>query len=175
MAVNLAESNTQNARLSTGPRTPEGKVAASRNSIRHGVYSEAILVLGEEQADFDALRDGMAESLRPIGSLEEGLVDRLSRLWWRLERAGKAEKEALQAGAEYAQRQQQRRISEPSHVAFLTWTTNGCNHLERLGRYETQLEKSFFRILHELERLQARRQGLKVAVPLIVDVNVSMD
>jgi hypothetical protein len=175
MTVNFAASNAQNALRSTGPRTPDGKTASSRNAIRHGVYSEAIIVLGEEQHDFDSLREGMAVSLEPIGSLEEGLVDRLSRLWWRMERVGKAEMEALKAGADYAQRQHQKRIPEPTHVAFFTWTTNGSGHLERLGRYETQLEKSFFRILHELERVQARRQGQYVTAPLVVDVNVSMD
>jgi hypothetical protein len=173
--LNFAESNRLNALQSTGPRTAEGKTTASRNAIRHGAYSEAILILGEDQAAFDTLRDGMADSLNPVGPLEEHLVDRLSSMWWRMQRAGKAEREALKAAADCAQRQQSRPLAEPAHVAFFTWTANGGGHLDRLCRYETQLEKSFFRILHELERTQGRRLGQGVLPPVVVDVNISSD
>jgi len=173
--LNFSESNRLNALQSTGPRTAEGKTTASRNALRHGGYSEAILVLGEDQAEFDALRDGMADSLNPIGHLEENLVDRLATIWWRMERVGNAIGGALKTAAEHMQQRQSRSTSERSHVAFLSWTTHGSGHLERLGRYETQLEKSFFRLLHELERLQGRRMGQGVLPPVVVDVNVSSD
>ena len=47
------------------------------------------------------------------------------------------------------------------------------DNLSKLRRYETQIERSFFRALHELQRLQAARQGQPVVAPLALDVNVS--
>ena len=45
--------------------------------------------------------------------------------------------------------------------------------LERLNRYETTLERSLFKALHELERRQAARDGQTVPLPVAVDVNLS--
>jgi hypothetical protein len=42
-----------------------------------------------------------------------------------------------------------------------------------LSRYEATLERSFYRALHELERLQAARLGQAVPLPEAVDVSVS--
>jgi len=46
--------------------------------------------------------------------------------------------------------------------------------INKLARYETMLERNFYRALHELQRLQAARNGQSVAVPQAVDVNVSL-
>jgi hypothetical protein len=45
--------------------------------------------------------------------------------------------------------------------------------LEKLSRYETTLERSLFKALHELERRQAARNGQMVPLPVAVDVNLS--
>jgi hypothetical protein len=47
------------------------------------------------------------------------------------------------------------------------------NALSKLSRYETSLERSMYRALHELQRLQAARQGHAVSAPGVVDVDVS--
>jgi hypothetical protein len=168
-----AESNAQNALQSTGPRTPEGKASAAQNTFKHGAYSEAILILGEDPAAFNRLRDGLVESLNPIGFLEESIVDRLATLWWRMDRVRRAEREALKVGTEYAQQDQRRILPEPTHTAFLTWANRGDAYMERLGRFETQLEKSFFRLVHELERIQVRRQGQDIPLPVIMDISIT--
>jgi hypothetical protein len=45
---------------------------------------------------------------------------------------------------------------------------------ERLRRHEEALSRSLFRTYHELERLQAKRRGERVAAPAIVDVDVNV-
>lgn len=45
--------------------------------------------------------------------------------------------------------------------------------LEPLARYETTLERSLYKALHELQRLQAVRAGNAVPPPVAVDVTVS--
>ena len=44
----------------------------------------------------------------------------------------------------------------------------------KLSRYETSLERGFYRALHELERLQARRAGRNVPLPVAVDVDLAV-
>ena len=47
------------------------------------------------------------------------------------------------------------------------------NAFAKLSRYETSLERSLFRAHHELQRLQAGRQGKHVPLPVAVDVDLS--
>jgi len=44
--------------------------------------------------------------------------------------------------------------------------------VERIQRYEAALERSVFRTLHEIERLQAHRTGGNATAPVVVDVTV---
>jgi hypothetical protein len=44
--------------------------------------------------------------------------------------------------------------------------------LDKVVRYEAHLTRQFHRDLHELQRLQAMRNGLPVAVPAAIDVDV---
>lgn len=161
------ESNRKNAIRSTGPKTPEGKAIVSGNALKHGAYSQAVIVKGEDPAAIATLRAGMLESLRPVGLLEEVLVDRLSALFWRLQRAGRAEREGLMLNNSSS--------SDPDRMAsaFHAIATPGIGEcMERLQRYEGQLERSFFRVLHELERIQARRKGEAVIPPVVADVSI---
>lgn len=48
---------------------------------------------------------------------------------------------------------------------------NAANGFLVLHRYETGLEKSLYKAMHELERIQARRDGKSVLPPLAIDVN----
>jgi hypothetical protein len=51
-----------------------------------------------------------------------------------------------------------------------------ANAFSKLSRYETTIERSLFKALHELQRLQAARgAGGNVAPPMAVDVDVSGD
>jgi hypothetical protein len=75
--------NRANARRSTGPRTPEGKAASSRNALTHGAYAadDTILATAPDTylADFRA-------HFQPVGILEEHLVEHLAVLASRRER-----------------------------------------------------------------------------------------
>ena len=50
----------------------------------------------------------------------------------------------------------------------------GREKLIVLSRYEVSLERSLYRALHELQRLQALREGRAVPPPAVVDVDVSV-
>ncbi len=51
---------------------------------------------------------------------------------------------------------------------------NEANAFSKLSRYETAIERSLFKALHELQRLQAaRRDESNVPPPVVVDVDVS--
>lgn len=172
--MHFEESNRQNALRSTGPRTEEGKAIVSMNGLQHGGYAartEAIPHLGEDPEEFESLHAGLVESLCPVGALEHALVGKMASSWWRMLRAGRAEREGL----EYARRKQGASAT-PTLSAFYGQLALGDGHnTERMLRFEAQMEKAFLRLLHELERLQARRHGQAIPAPLVVDVNINTD
>lgn len=47
--------------------------------------------------------------------------------------------------------------------------------LDKVSKYESTLERSLFRTLHELERIQAARAGEAVPLPAVAEISVSGD
>ena len=54
-------------------------------------------------------------------------------------------------------------------LAFIK-DSRGVNAFSKLSRYEVGIERSLYRAIQELERLQARRQVNEITTPMIVDV-----
>lgn len=51
-SLRKAQTNRSNALRSTGPKTPYGKDASSKNALKHGVLSQEVLLPGEDKAVF---------------------------------------------------------------------------------------------------------------------------
>jgi hypothetical protein len=84
--------NRANAARSTGPRTPEGKLRASRNSRKHGLADAAVSILRlEDRGELDNLRADALARYRPRDSQEMFAVERIAMCQlmmirgWRLE------------------------------------------------------------------------------------------
>lgn len=84
--------NRRNARRSTGPRTFAGKKRSSRNAVTHGLFCEDLVLPGESQELFRAIRQGLIASLKPQNLVELLIVDRLVAATWKLRRLQAAEK-----------------------------------------------------------------------------------
>jgi hypothetical protein len=89
--------NRANSQHSTGPRTAEGKSAASQNAFKHGLYSKQLILPGEDPAELDALRADLRREHQPATTTEEILVNELAEHYWRLRRMRKFEARAMSA------------------------------------------------------------------------------
>ena len=47
------------------------------------------------------------------------------------------------------------------------------NAIQHLLRYETAFERSYYRAIHTLERVQAKRMGKEVSLPQVVHVHAN--
>ena len=81
-----AETNRANSQHSTGPVTPAGKAASSRNSFKHGLYSKALIYPGENPAELDALKADLRAEHQPANTTEEILVNEMAEQFWRIRR-----------------------------------------------------------------------------------------
>lgn len=163
-----SRTNRENAQHSTGPRTPAGRSTSSKNATKHGLLSREV-VLGEEDRDaYNGFARTMRRALAPVGALERELAARAIAAAWRLRRIERIETLILEAG-----RKNWKGEEVGLSSGFVTYCVNGDAY-SKLSRYEAGIERSFFRSLHELQRLQAARLGREVSVPSVVDVDVSV-
>ena len=114
---------------------------------------------------FDHQRD---QAKRLAGTFETSIFDRLKEPETIIDEQRHADAEQLADEAETA------RDSEAIAIAFTDAVTRD-DILGKLSRYEVAIERSLYRALHELQRLQAARQGRAVAPPAVVDVELATD
>ena len=96
--------NRLNQKLCHAAVTAEGRERIRAAHLRHGFYAQAeevaMRALGEDPAHFQELLEGLWETYHPIDAAQEGLVIRLARATWLMNRADR-----MQEG--YAVRQAQ--------------------------------------------------------------------
>jgi hypothetical protein len=71
-------SNLQNSRSSTGPRTASGKDASKRNSCRHGLAGSGDVVCPADRAKVEARAAALREEFRPGSEIERTLVEQMA-------------------------------------------------------------------------------------------------
>ena len=148
------EANRENSKKG-GVKTDEGKAVSRYNALKHGLLSEQVLINGEDDNTLLELEKRLRNELSPATEMELLLVDRIASNIWRLKRALSFEKGSV--------------LCIPDDETML-----GLMHdSDRFFRYEIMLERSIYKALHELQLLQASRNGERVPLPISIDVDVS--
>ena len=83
--------NQQNAQLSTGPRTPEGKAVSSRNAFKFGLTAKDVVLPTEDASAFEALHAALVNQWEPASDGERLLVDDMAAARWRFRRIEKVQ------------------------------------------------------------------------------------
>jgi hypothetical protein len=174
-----AQTNRQNALKSTGPKTPEGKASVRHNALKHGLLAQEVLLPEEDEEALRELDERLRAELRPEGEMEDLLVEQIVATQWRLRRMRRVETGVFDwesSSAVSSAADSFRPLPEGTSMLGLSFIrdANGSNAFSKLSRYETAIERSLYKALHELQRLQAaRRAEDNVSPPLAVDVDVS--
>ena len=90
--------NRKNAQLSTGPKTALGKGKSALNAVKHGIFTKECLknISDEEARDYEVLRAGIFESLKPRDQMQAILCDKIAIDAWRLRKVLAFEQGATQ-------------------------------------------------------------------------------
>lgn len=143
------EANRENALKSTGPTSTEGKLRASKNAMKHGILSKNLVVSGEKTSEYQSFHQSLIETLQPEGAMETLLVEKIACLAWRQRRAVQAESSLFHKGL-------LNEWNRKSLESFFQGREGDC--LQNLSRYEANIEKNFYRALHQLKELQKARK-----------------
>ncbi len=126
--------NRANAKLSTGPRSPQGKLASSRNSTKHGLASSQLLIPGEDSAAFETLIADLLNDHQPANKTEELLVRQMAQAYWLEQRAIRFQSSCFDENG----------VDAKSLALFL--------------RYGATHNRAFYKALNNLQRLQKDRR-----------------
>jgi hypothetical protein len=150
--------NRLNAQKSTGPKTPEGRAAVRLNGVTHGLTAETIVLKGESEIDFTNLLGSLEAEHDPATPTEEALVVQLAMATWRLRRLYHQE-----AGFYTCQlqslvgMQKDLNLDDAGRMGHAAaWSESTLN---MFNRQEGRLERTFYRALHELQRLRKERES----------------
>jgi len=125
--------NRRNAHKSTGPKTARGKAIVSRNPLKHGFRSDAVLLPGENPREFRRLLDSFRADYPHRNPAEEACVLQIAVALWKTWRADCIET----------------RIYKLPVVEAIA-------QLYTLSRYRGTLQRSFFRALERIDALRAQ-------------------
>jgi len=136
----------------TGPRSEAGKAISSRNALKHGVYSKARILPGEDPAELDQLTADYYHHFNPANPPERKLVDDLIHAEWLLRRLNRIDTEILEKGMEPNYKGEPRSAGE----AF----TNFSQTETRLQRRIDSTDRLYRRSLDQLRQLQKDRPAV---------------
>jgi hypothetical protein len=131
------------------------------NALKHGLTAaEIILPTVEEKIDFEQFRFAFIDECQPVGLIEALLVEDMVTARWRMNRARKMEpgffayrQADLKSRMEYFAA-----LDAQAHLAFIMCDdAQNSDTLGKISRYEARFERTFYKALKELQRLQALR------------------
>src|SRR5712664_4182212 len=95
---NRAETNRENAKKSTGPRTEAGKQRSSLNALRHGLTGQTIVLPSDDLVAYERHCQEVHDQYQPKNKMEVLLAQMLADLAWRLNRITAIEANMLTLG-----------------------------------------------------------------------------
>ena len=171
--------NRRNAQKSTGPKSPRGRNAVSKNSEKHGLFTRRNVIDSEDYAEFNLHRAKLLNELTPQTPMESILAERIITLTWRLKRAAyihnqtidalnkpdtsgqlaALEKSLLEKLTPHHLRQEPAEDDPELELGRLAIKDfSNARVLERLLMYERRIENSLYKTLIEFQRLTLIRE-----------------
>jgi hypothetical protein len=163
------EANRRNA---AGPHnmTQAGKQSIRANALRHGLAAKLHVVLaGEDEQFYNEILESLREEYAPQSIQEEMLVNQIAENYWRLIRARNMESGSFKLGIKIQSEEYGINRVEPDDLLRgANLATTLSHHHEvftRIARYETTAERSYYRAIRELDKLQNPRQPHETREP----------
>jgi hypothetical protein len=150
----IAASRANGAR-SKGPVTSQGKRNSSRNSIRHGLLAETVVLKEEHTGRFFDLLNELIDEHQPATPTETMLVETIAVASWRQSRIWGMQKENFDHDVDSCTVE----TDSPALCATLALRSSpeSIRSHELLLRYEVAFDRQISRSIGRLQQLQEKR------------------
>ncbi len=123
-----------NGSRSKGPVSPEGRQIAARNSLKHGLSGDGVVLAAEDQAEVERLDAAFSSELAPKSELGAALIHELASLTVRMKRATRHEFAASDERVRNAPENFDRDREDQAEALFETIQENPRANLRKLKR-----------------------------------------
>jgi hypothetical protein len=155
--------NRQNS-LKGGVKSEEGKAVSRLNARKHGIFAAALTP--EDSEECAGIEQELIASLRPVGRVEEMLVEKIALTYLRMQRCARAEAEFhIRTWQEPHEEFEERRweVIQQLRAEGVHATPFREEVFERMVKlvdlYDARLTNQWLKLLHEIERLQRLRKA----------------
>ena len=172
--------------LATGPTSAEGKAVVAKNAIKHGIFAKEFIIDSgdgqENPAEYHRLLQGLQDDLKPVGQMEQLLVEKIAVNWWRLRRVlryetGETQRQlcGCKEDAMFFAFQQNQDAKAEDIQPFYDFehrvrSLPSEEALNKISRYDTALERSNARNLTMLKALQEERRRINALASGFVSI-----
>jgi hypothetical protein len=156
------DSARANGAKSHGPKTEEGRKIASRNAVKHGLYSSIVVLPTESREEFEEMLDAYIHQFQPEGEVERDLVEEMVAAKWRQRRLWAIETDLFEEEMMEAKAKLDDDQIEYTPITPLTRAYDNLSQrpaLQLLVRHESRLERAYSRALKHLQELQRARKA----------------
>ena len=159
--------------LATGPTSAEGKAVVAKNAIKHGIFAKEVIIDSgdgqEDPAEYHRLLQGLQDDLKPVGQMEQLLVEKIAVNWWRLRRVlrfetGETQRQLCGCNEDamfFAYQQNQDAKAEDIQPFYdyehRVRSLPSEEALNKVIKYDVSIERSISRNLAMLKDLQRQR------------------
>ncbi len=145
------DSSRANGARSRGPKTPEGLARSQSAALTYGLTSRQVVLPGESEDEFRALRDAYLTDFRPRSTYEIDLVTVLAATRWRLDRLAAYEVDLYNAEMD----RQKPDIPKEFKLAVAYRTLcDESNAIANLDRLTGRLTRTYWAALGKLTKAQ---------------------
>ena len=140
---NQIRANRANAKLSTGPKTAEGRKISAKNSTRHGILADAVVLDGESEERFKELLGDFNHQLKPRSTAESAIIETMAIARWKQMRIWGIQK----AGFNLEMAELKSNCNVPATRAYMVFKNlaDTSRVLDLQHRYETGYDRQFCR------------------------------
>ncbi len=153
------------AAKATGPVTEAGKAKMRDNALRHGLTSKHAVIKGEDPDEYAALLQDLVNDWKPADTQEEMLVTQIVESAWRLMRVRRVETRTYDQYMLVDEKLNAAGIKkcslDPDDQLAACFHSNS-KQFDNIRRYETTIERSYYRAITELRKIQKERKKSEV-------------
>jgi hypothetical protein len=140
VSLKKIEASRRNGEKSQGPKTEQGKQHSSWNSTKHGLLGKRLLARdGASKPEWEHLLGSLRQDIEPVGALEELLVEKIAKSYWRLQ------------------------LADGFELDMSNSWTRFFGSMDKMARYQTAIGRQLARDVADLKRLQRERREMDAA------------
>ena len=158
--------NRRNASLPRGPLSAEASAAIRENALKHGLTAKHVVMEHEDFADYHELRASITMEYQPRTPQEHRFADQIAQNYWRLLRCRRVETATFENRLAALKRRLDIDPTKPSsdddQGISICMSKHG-HDFDTLRRYETTIERAWYRAIRELRAAQKVRREREAA------------